>query len=319
MKILLYISVLVLIYTLILYTLLKHQIQKPHKQVIPLLQNIPSPLPSKLYPPKGSQSDHFNNNQPIQIPHHIFTYWNSPSLPPLVSTCISSWKIHNPTYTITIITPENLAEHIAPFNLSEFHLDPQFIARQSDFIRIIVILKNGGIWMDSTMYCNQPLTWLPLASKANNQPTYDLIAYTNPQTSPNHALPIIENWFFAAPKNSPVLQAWLKESIYMKTFATEDEYVNKVQSIKKIQGLNDSLPYLVMHLTLARVCQTNLETNESKPFNIKLYDSLAPDGPFNYLSLVNWDSKKAIENFKNGLASQQKLVKFRGIDREAYY
>jgi hypothetical protein len=239
------------------------------------------------------------------IPKIIWSYWEGQNMPDIVQKSIESWKRHNPSYNVNVLNSTNLIDFINPQEIKSLNIDQNFIARKADFIRLFVIEKYGGIWMDSSIICNRSLDWLSL-----NQ-GYDLIGYSIPYT-PNTYKPIIENWFFAAPPNSILVKAWLKESKYMTTFKSEDDYVTFVKNEGKTENFeNLTLPYLVMHLTLARVYQANPAL-----YKVQIFDSIAEDGPFRYLHDVEWNSEKAIINFKNGLASKQKLVKIRGMERK---
>ena len=47
-----------------------------------------------------------------QIPKIIWTYWNNDTLPEFIEKCINTWKKHNPTYKINVVTPSNLKDYL---------------------------------------------------------------------------------------------------------------------------------------------------------------------------------------------------------------
>lgn len=237
------------------------------------------------------------------IPRHIWTYWEGGKIPKSVKMCIESWKKHNPDYEITILN-DKLVKKLITFDIELLNIPEKFIQRKSDFVRLFIIESYGGIWIDSSIFCNEPLSWIPMKG-------YDFIGFVSPQTNDDDlTLPIIENWFFAAPPKSPLICDWLEEAQTISLFTTEEDYVEHVKNTGiDTQGL--TLPYLVMHLALLRITSKNKDK-----YIIKLFNSISDNGPFKYLNDVGWNSRDAINLFLNGKTNDQKLVKMRGYERE---
>lgn len=247
--------------------------------------------------------EHYSNKQSANtIPRQIWTYWGGSDVPKTVTKCIDSWKKHNPNYKINLLNDEMIKKLLNSKDIEFINTKKDFIERKSDFIRIMIVYEYGGIWMDSSIFCNEPLTWLPSEN-------YDFVGFTSPQTT-NNKMPIIENWFFAAPPKSLLLKDWLEESKFMTKFESENDYVKYVND-DGIDSQGLTLPYLVMHLALLRVT-----TRNKNKYKIKLFNSIAEDGPFKHLHDAKYNPEKAMQIFKSGEASNQKLVKIRGIDRK---
>ena len=93
----------------------------------------------------------------------IFIYWGQKfnNAPKVVSKCLLSWKIRNPSWEIIELNDDNLNEYI---NLDEIiNIKNKQITKTaySDIIRIFLLDKFGGCWCDATTFCNQPLDdWL---------------------------------------------------------------------------------------------------------------------------------------------------------------
>lgn len=235
------------------------------------------------------------------IPKKIWTYWDTKNsaIPETVHKCIKTWRKYNEKYEITILNDETVKE-LCDIDIATLNIDKKFIARKADFVRLIIIEKYGGIWMDSSIICTQSLDYL--FKKFN----LDLVGFKSPHST-NEKYPIIENWFFAAPPKSRVVVAWLEESMYMTTFPSEQDYLNTLTDID-LQTLKFHLPYLTMHATLAAVIQ------RGPVYNLQVYPSITENGPFQYLHDVNWDTKKAVENLCMGRVIQP-LIKLRGSER----
>lgn len=238
------------------------------------------------------------NKKNIGIPKLIWSYWEGSEMPKLVKECIHSWKKQNPKYKLVVLNDLKVKE-LFNFDLETIK-NKELIPRKADFARLLAIEKYGGIWIDSSILTLKPFeSFLPLDENI------DFIGYIAPHTT-NMDIPIIENWFFAAPKNSPLIQDWLNESLFMNEFNSEQDYINQVQNTIDIQNLKPALPYLVMHVTLAKCIQT-------KYYNYKLFEALSNNGPFEYLVNNDWNTEKAIKSICNG--TNQPMIKFRGVER----
>ena len=93
----------------------------------------------------------------------LFIYWDQgfTNAPKLVQKCLLTWKKLNPTWNINELDNSNLSQYIdlkqeLPENISITK------ASMSDVIRICLLEKYGGLWVDATTYCVKPLDdWLP--------------------------------------------------------------------------------------------------------------------------------------------------------------
>lgn len=247
----------------------------------------------------------------MDIPSKIWTYWEGGNIPITVQKCIKTWQKFNPNYEITMLN-DAIFKELCGIDIKSIKINQAFIPRKADFIRIIVLEKFGGVWMDSSIICRRPLD-LFIPMKYN----FEFIGYKSPHAT-NEDYPIIENWFFAAPPGSKIIKEWLKESLYMTTFETEKMYISQLKNVD-LQNLKEHLPYLTMHVTLAVALQHNYReskvNDKEKKYNLKLYPSITSKGPFQYLSDVDWDTQTALEKVCSGKIDQP-LIKLRGFERE---
>ena len=98
----------------------------------------------------------------------IWTYWDSgiENAPPVIKPCIDSWKRLNPTWSVTVLNQESV-KLLLP-ELWESLLNKYILpsTQQTDFIRLLLLQKYGGVWIDATVYCQKPLDdWLGIAMK----------------------------------------------------------------------------------------------------------------------------------------------------------
>lgn len=120
--------------------------------------------------------------------------------PELCKKCLDTIKKQIPDKQIKIITEENMYSYI------DF---PQYIKEKykkgiiskthlSDLLRLELLLRYGGTWIDSTVYC----TAYP--SFAFNTPLF--IYKTDERNDPGIAA---QSWFISAEKNNPILRLTL--------------------------------------------------------------------------------------------------------------
>lgn len=240
------------------------------------------------------------------IPAVIWTYWHDPAdVPDIVRRCMDTWRAMNPSHTITVLDDEAVRQ-LTGFDIGAYELDlDQGPARRADLARLLVMERFGGIWMDASIVCTQPLAWVHAG------PVPDLRAFYAPMTT-NSAFPIPENWFFAAPPGSPFVRDWLQEALRMLTFPSEAAYVARIEADGDVdlQGLRPSLPYLVMHLCAMVVMQRN-----PGKYELDLLDSRA--GPLMYLHEHDWQSDAALAALCNHTRFLTPIIKLRGVERRA--
>jgi hypothetical protein len=134
------------------------------------------------------------------LPKVIYCYWDKPD--DMVNAHINTWKRNIPQdWEINIITLKNLNKYVDESFISRYKNLPAF--RFSDFLRLYLLIKHGGVWIDTTTiildgtfldkYYNEMITY-----------KYDTTLYEfTKHSKPDY--PYLENWFFMSKKNSPFL------------------------------------------------------------------------------------------------------------------
>jgi len=117
----------------------------------------------------------------------------------LQNKCLQSWKHYNPDWEVKIIDNTNIFDYIPEIKTDLPGLDTNPV-HSSDIYRTYLVKKYGGIWVDSTCFCNKPLDdWLPPGP----------FMYSNP--SPDR---MIADWFIKEDHPESVLMSkWLSEVI----------------------------------------------------------------------------------------------------------
>ena len=80
----------------------------------------------------------------------IWSYWHSDKLPLNIKISYNSWHKTNPNYIFCHINNNNLFHYLNKNELPKNYNSKQ-IQHKADIIRLIILEKYGGIWMDSSI------------------------------------------------------------------------------------------------------------------------------------------------------------------------
>ena len=240
------------------------------------------------------------------FPKTIWTYWKSKDLPPIIVKCIESWSKYNPSYKIHVVSDQNIQSFLPGFDVNALkHNDAP--ARESDFVRIHLLSKFGGFWLDSSIICTKSLDWIQKRSHGK-----EFFGFYIPNFTTDERYPVIENWCFACIPNSTFVTNWRDEFMRINSFKLVDDYVRDVEVTHKIDLQNLPMKnYLAMHVAVQKVLQTGQQKE-----TLSLMNTNDPDfGPYTYLNSNGWDTKIAIQELLKGNYVTP-LIKMRGDDRK---
>ena len=130
---------------------------------------------------------------------NLWIYWdtgwdNTKKIP---EECLKAWKHYNPDWNIHELTDENLKDYDL-----DYVYRPKSKPAWSDILRITLLHRYGGLWVDATVLCNKPLNeWLePYIEKR-------FFAFRDP--SPANK---VCSWFLYAEHNNYIVKRW-KEAV----------------------------------------------------------------------------------------------------------
>jgi hypothetical protein len=134
---------------------------------------------------------------PKRLPRNIWMYWNTPleHAPPIVQASVASWVRKNPTWTVKILSDENVEQFAHVPNPK----GPRKIQWKADLIRVSLLRDFGGVWTDASTFCVKPLDeWLPPLMQSG----FFAFQGTNGR--------IMRNWFMAAAPNNHLVDKWFR-------------------------------------------------------------------------------------------------------------
>jgi len=147
----------------------------------------------------------------------IFTFWEPHNkIPGYIQLCIKTWKKYLSDYEIKILDLKSIKDYLGQNLLSKIISEDMSLQMKSDAIRIALLQKFGGIWLDAdTIITNNKFL--------NELNKYELVLIGDEKYKSQHI------GFILASYNSRIIKNWL------------EEIINKVVIYKKIRS-NKKLP-----------------------------------------------------------------------------
>jgi hypothetical protein len=179
----------------------------------------------------------YRSSQPgnQHTPQIIWSFWDGVDSP-TVAACLRSWNAHSPGFRINFLNRSNIAEYLPSFPELPEHIPVQKV---SNLIRLMLLERYGGIWMDSSTLVTQSLAWVIHMLDASE---YEMLAFYNEfpdEYVTNHDRPIIENGFIAAKPNSQFISCWrsiyadcIQSSDYTKYFRSKSNFEELISNFK---------------------------------------------------------------------------------------
>ena len=135
--------------------------------------------------------------------------------PWLVKEVAKSWQLNNPDWKIRLLTNQNIKFYIN--DIDYIYDKNKNISEQakSDIIRLSLLKNHGGVWVDATMLCLQPINfWIEEAVSSAG-----IFMYHNPEG-------FQASWFIVAQKNNPLIKKWkMACDMYWSHTNSADKYL----------------------------------------------------------------------------------------------
>lgn len=144
---------------------------------------------------------------PGEVPRIIWSYWHAGERPRVVELCVRNWIALNPGYAVRVVSMETLHDFVAQADVPEAFAKTS-PARQSDWLRLYLLHRHGGIWLDSSFILTRSLDWM-IELQAARQ--VDYLGFYIERYSTRPECPVIDSWCMAAPAGSRFVKDWLGE------------------------------------------------------------------------------------------------------------
>lgn len=166
------------------------------------------------------------------------------------------------------------------------------LALKSDIIRLFLLQKYGGLWIDSSLvvmtniehWITEQLDTLKSETQQSDIHKDLLIGYSSPQDDT-----ILESWLLYASKNCEFVRLW-KEELEIALDTGIDTYCQQYKQfcLEKYPNLWSYLPYLLIHLCFCVV-------RDTKHYKTRIMTIDSRNGPFYLDTMTKWNEKKTCE------------------------
>jgi hypothetical protein len=118
--------------------------------------------------------------------------------PPVARACLDSWRRLNPGWDVRALDGWGLDRYLSAQAFHRVAAVPKEPEAFADQIRIELLHRHGGVWVDATAMCARPLDdWLPERMGSG------FFAFARP--TPNR---LIASWFLAASPSCNIVAKW---------------------------------------------------------------------------------------------------------------
>lgn len=154
------------------------------------------------------------------VPKIIWTYWENlkktdwghrpeATSASFLDLCHRSWRRLNPDWKVHILNQFTVWDYISKDDLPK-GFDNLMIQHKSDSIRLALIVKYGGVWIDATILLLKPLDSVIKESEPEKRHFYVNRGTKNKPTIKTRYARYntefhVENWFIAAPPQDPFI------------------------------------------------------------------------------------------------------------------
>jgi len=222
------------------------------------------------------------------IPKIIWSYWNDRNIPRDVKLILDHREQVLKSYKHIVLYDDTLSDYIdepPPPNYDKLTSH----ANKTDWMRLTLLKKYGGCWMDASIIVNDAAAFDVLYEKAQQDRVELSAFYLEEFTYRKDPYTFIESWFLIAPQGSPLIIKWHKEFCYAVSIGF-DQY--RKQVVHRIQNSDRINTYLTIHATL----QIVLKDAWFMP-NIQIYR--AEDTMYKLRDDCGWENEKAVECVMN--------------------
>lgn len=191
-----------------------------------------------------------DKNSLFCFPRVIWSYWDSPNIPEDIQEILRIKRKALRNFTFFFLSEKNLS---IALNISSFpeRFDKLWPSGKADYIRVCLLEKFGGFWIDSGVLVNSGEDLESIISNATRKRS-NLVGFGE-----RHQ---VQASFFGAPKDSDFMKKFKAEMDLMISMGPENYcYVTCIE-LKSQFKLNYDIncrPYWVIDLVMQKICLQN--------------------------------------------------------------
>jgi len=203
------------------------------------------------------------------IPKIIWSYWHNENIPKYVNLVLNNRKVVLSGWEIKVLNDTTLKNYICdlPQNFNNLYQ-----SHKADWIRLALIEKYGGCWLDATVIVNSLNRLNQIYNESLRNKSEFTGFYTPSALENNDPTSFIESWFIMAPKNSRFISEALKEFNHAVSIGLP-EYKIKVLKEYNINNNIYNKTNNDVYLSVYASFQIALNLGLKRQVNIILYNS----------------------------------------------
>ena len=213
------------------------------------------------------------------IPRILWTYWHPAPAPAFIQACLANWRRFAPDHELRLLDRDSL-DHWLPALRPDFDSLPAY--RQADWLRVQLLARHGGIWMDASTLLSRDLAWLHGTRRRTGA---DYVGFYIDRYTTRPELPIVENWMMASVPGgafATALAAAFDDALDQGAEALLQRLQDEGRHARVVQALTEDFQrYLLMHVAAS-------DWLDREPQAARLALLRAEDGPFAWLAGVGW-------------------------------
>lgn len=141
-----------------------------------------------------------------KVPAIIWLYWQDEKVSSTTAQlCIDHIKQLHPDYTIHLLNRISVLDYLPDFPSQLLHKDANYA---SDLIRLMLLEKHGGIYLDVTVLLSKRLDWATILQQKD---CAEAVLYYTDENTLEEEFPMVESWFIVAIPQSEFISAWRAE------------------------------------------------------------------------------------------------------------
>lgn len=258
--------------------------------------------------------DNNSNNNQYNIPKIIWTYWDNEDIPNLIkqifnnnNKILSEWKIN-------ILNDKNINMYLDKTTFNTKY-DSLGVTHKSDYLRLKLLEKYGGVWIDASIIFNSQNELNKLLNDSINIKS-ELTAFTLYDKDEKYVYhQYIESWFLMVPEKSNIIKLWLHEFENAINMGFEEYNKNIVNNTNikidhRIYNIDYNNSYLIVYTALQVVLQSKI-SNKTNLLLLKSEDTM-----YKLLSICNFNAECIKNKFQDiNYTKSIPFIKLRGDDR----
>lgn len=251
----------------------------------------------KLEKEYGKDLKEFDKNQGESVIHNnsnkVWICWfqGIEEAPDIVKVCYKSMKDKLRGKEVIVITSENLREYVSFPDYIQEKWEKGIITHthMTDLLRLELLIKYGGTWVDSTVLCTRDIGDIP-----NYYFDSDLFFYQTLKPGRDGHPTVLSSWYMSATTNNKVLMAtrylcyeyWKKNNEMVDYFLLHDFFQMALEYYEEdwhnVVPVSNSTP----HILLLRLFDN---------YDEKVLEYIKEQTPFHKLSYKFTDEQKNLE------------------------